>query len=110
MPSPSGAFQAQGNTSLIPATTTATAAIQPSTGSIPGCMLTNLSTNAIWVAIGQSSTMAVAALPTTSVPANGIPMLAGSAQTLGAPPNFWISAITGSTGTSQLAVTPGLGL
>lgn len=102
-------FRPMGNTSLIAGTTTASAAIQPSTGNIGGCALTNLSTNDVWVAFGSSSVVAV--LPTTATPGNAFPVTGGLHNVIPvlAPPNFWISALT-SAGTAVLAITPGLSL
>lgn len=59
------AFQVQGNTTLIAASSAASAAVQPSTGSIQGMRIANLSTADAWVALGMSSTLAAVA-PSTS--------------------------------------------
>lgn len=102
------AFQEQGNTSLIVATTTASAAIQVSTGAIQGCkVLIQGSTQHVFLAFGQ--TTATAVLPTTSTPARGMPLLPTSDQTLTIPPGGWVSAIT-SSGTANVFLTPGIGL
>lgn len=102
------AFQPQGLTSLIVATTTASTAYQFSTGGIQGCkVLVNGSTQHVFAAFGQSS--AIAALPTTSTPAAGMPLLPGSDQTFTVPPGDFCSFITAS-GTANVWVTPGIGV
>lgn len=99
-------FKPQGNTALIAPTTTASAAIQPSTASIATFRLNNTSTNPVWVAYGSSTI--VATLPTTTTAANAFPMAAGGIETFDFTPNCYVSAIT-TVGTGQLALTPGLG-
>lgn len=102
------AFLPQGNTSLIAATTTASAAIQVSTGAIQGLKaLIQGSTQHVFLAFGQ--TTATAVLPTTSTPAAGMPLQPGSDQTFSIPPGGWVSAITAS-GTANVYLTPGIGL
>jgi hypothetical protein len=102
------AFQPQGNASLIIATTTASAGIQPSTGGIIGCLLTNMGSGVVYIAASPSSAVA-AVIPTTSTPATGTPILAGSAQTFNFAPNFWLSALT-SSGTANINLQPGFGV
>lgn len=99
-------FQPMGLTSMIAPTTAASAAIQPSTGSIQGIKIANLSTNDAYVAFGTSSVAAV--YPTTSNPGLGMAILQRSDQSFVFPPNGWISALS-SAGTALLAVTPGFG-
>ncbi len=102
------AFQEQGLTSLIAATTTASAAVQVSTGAIQGCkVLVQGSTQHVFLAFGQ--TTATAVLPTTSTPADGMPVQPGSDNTFTIPPGGWVSAIT-SSGTANVFITPGIGL
>lgn len=102
------AFLPQGDTSLIAATTTASAAIQVSTGAIQGMrVLLQGSTQHAFLAVGQST--ATAALPTTSTPGAGMPFLPNAASPLTIPPGGWVSAITAS-GTVNVYLTPGIGL
>ena len=102
------AFQPQGLTSLIAATTTASAAIQVSTGAIQGCRVTvQGSTQHVFIAFGQSTATAV--LPTTSTPAAGMPLLPTTDRAFTMPPGGWVSAITAS-GTANVYITPGIGL
>ena len=102
------AFQPQGATSLIAATTTASAAVQVSTGAIQGVkVLTHGSTQHVFLAFGPSTATAV--LPTTATPANGMPLLPSSDGTFTIPPGGWVSAIT-SSGTCNVYLTPGIGL
>jgi hypothetical protein len=100
------AFIPQGNTSLIKATTTASAAQQPSTGSVQGFRLYAASTALCLYAIGVST--ATAALPTTGTAAAGIPLPGNTPIDVQAPPNGWISVITSTAGgTADVYVTPG---
>lgn len=101
------AFQPQGNTALIAATTAASVGIQPSTGSIIGMRLAVVGSVPVFVAFGSSGV--VAALPTTAVPGTGIPMQPNSVETFNFAPNTWLSAIT-TSGTAQLYATPGFGV
>lgn len=100
------AFIPQGNTSLIKATTTASAARQPSTGSVQGFQLYASTTALCLYAIGVST--ATAALPTTGTAAAGIPFPGNTPIDVRAPPNFWVSVITSTAGgTADVYVTPG---
>lgn len=100
------AFIPNGNTSLCKATTTATAAIQPSTGSVQGFTAFCASTALVLIATGVST--ATAALPTTSAAASGIPLPPNIPMEFGAPPNFWVSVIASTAGgTGDVYITPG---
>lgn len=101
------AFQPQGNTSLIAATTTASAGIQPSTGAIVGMRVATVGSGPAYLAFG-SSTVA-AALPTTSTPGAGFPIQPNSVETFNFAPNTWLSAIT-TGGTVQVYATAGFGV
>lgn len=104
-----GAFTPQGVTSLVKATTTASAAIQPSTGAIQGFTAFSASTALALIAIGAST--ATAALPTTGTAATGIPLPPNTVVRFSAPPSFWVSAITSTAGgTADIYITPGQGL
>jgi hypothetical protein len=101
-------FLTQGNTLIVASTAAAaTAAVQPSTGSIQGMRIVNLSTNDAYVAFGTST--ATASVPTTASPSTGHqPILQRSERTFNTPPNVWVSAIT-TAGQANLAFTPGFG-
>lgn len=103
------AFMPQGATSLIIATTTASAAIQVSTGAIQGMhVVLQGSTQHAFIATGQSTATAV--LPTTAAtPVGSMPFLPNQASPLTIPPGGWVSAIT-SSGTVNVYITPGIGL
>lgn len=102
------AFLPQGLTSLVVATTTASTAYQFASGAIQGCkILIQGSTQHVFTAFGQTS--ATAALPTTSTPANGMPLQPGSDQTFSNPPGCFVSFIT-SSGTANVFITPGIGV
>lgn len=101
------AFQPQGNSTLIPVTSTGgSTALQGSTGYVYGYRLTNMSSDYQYVAFGTSTVVATA--PVVGTPANGFPMVSGAVESFNLGPNTWISAVsTGATG--RLGVTPGFG-
>lgn len=104
-----GAFIPNGPTSLCKATTTASEAIQPSTGSIQGFTAFCASTAITLLAVGVST--ATAALPTTSAAAQGIPLPPNIPMEFRAAPNFWVSVITSTAGgTADVYITPGIGI
>lgn len=114
------AFQPQGNTVLVAASSsTGLAATQLSTspGAVQGVRLCYPSTGGvgagvpIYVAIGSSAV--AAAVPTTGVPWTGFPIPAGTERVIYAPGGTsynWISAVT-SAGIAApgLFATPGYG-
>lgn len=101
------AFQPQGNTALVSVTTsTAIAATQVCTGNQQGMYLANMSTNAIYLAMGSSSIGA--SLPSTTTPSAGTCLPAGGYRAFTCPPAGWLSAVT-SAGTATLYATPGFG-
>lgn len=107
------AFQPQGNTVLVAATSsTSVAPTQMSTAIPAGVLITNPSTVSVYIAFGSSSV--AAGQPTTGTPCVGM-CLPGSMQPRAfvIPPstaNNWISAVT-SAGTAApgIFVTPGFG-
>ena len=106
------AFQPAGVTSLVAASSsTGLAPSQIAASGVPGAMLANPSTQAIYVAIGSS--LIAAAVPTTSIPSAGLCLGPGSKQSFTIPgnPNLrWLSAVTsGGVAAPGLFVTPGLG-
>lgn len=104
------AFNPQGNTVAIAATTTASTAVQaqPAGGfGVANNYLVSNSGAAAFLAIGSNSAV-LAAIPSTN-PANGFYLIPGSSQTFTFSPNTWFSAIT-PTGTSEIYITPGDGL
>ncbi len=102
-------FQPQGNTILISATTTPSAAFQVSTGAIQGCKVVNVgSSQHIFIAFAATSALAVATLPTSSAPSLGMPQLPTSVERYSIPPQGWASVMT-SSGTSNVYFTPGIG-
>lgn len=108
------AFQPQGNTVLIAATSsTGVAPTQLSTGNVMGCRLANPTTVLVYVAIGSSTVQAAA--PTTAAPALGMPLQPSQPpQTFNFSPSLasnWLSAITtGGSGLPGILATPGFGI
>lgn len=111
------AFQPQGNTVLVAASSsTGAAATQISTNpGVAGLRITYPTTTnlavPVYIALGSSSV--AAAVPTTSAPAAGMPISPGADVRLSYPQNLtnnWISAVT-SAGTAApgIFVTPGFG-
>jgi hypothetical protein len=107
------AFQPQGNTVLVAATSsTAVAATQITTSvGVAGCYVANPSSAlAIYIAFGTSAV--AAACPTTAVPAVGMCIPFGTARTFTIAPssaNNWISAVTSGGSANGVFVTPGFG-
>lgn len=103
------AFQPQGNTVLIAATTAPSAGVQPSTGNIQGARIANVGASVAFIAIGSSNVSA--SVPTTALPStsNGIPILPNTAEVFTIPPNGYISAAT-TSGAASVYVTPGFGV
>lgn len=105
------AFQPQGNTVLVAATSsTSVAPTQISTGNASGAYIANPSTAlAIYCAIGSSTVSA--SCPTTSAP-GGMCIPFGTARTVTIAPSSnlnWISAVTSGGAANGLFVTPGFG-
>lgn len=104
------AFQPQGLSQLIAATTTASTAIQLSAVGAPAARV--VTDAAVFVAWGSStgSSGITATAPTTSTPANGMRMLANSLEvfTLGGQ-NLWLSFITSAAAGANVWVVGGYG-
>jgi hypothetical protein len=103
---PITAFQPMGPSALV-AASSSTSGVSPTqvcTGSQQGMYLANPSTIAVYVAAGSSSVQA--ACPTTSVPAVGQCIPAGTQEHIWSPPAGWLSAVT-SGGSASLFATPG---
>lgn len=100
-------FMPEGATSLIAVTSTPSTAAQISSGNVAGVLITNLGSVVAYIAMGSSTVSA--ALPSTSAPATGSPVLPNSAATYEVRPGFYLSAVT-SAGTAALYATPGSGL
>lgn len=100
------AFYPQGNTQLIAATTTASAAIQASTGSIPGIRVRTSAL--VYMAVSLSSGVAAVA-PTTSAAANGIWLTNAVHEKFNVPTNCWLSFITSAAAGALVTVTAGYG-
>jgi hypothetical protein len=103
------AFQPQGNTALVAASSsTSVAATQVCTGGQQGMFLSNPSTITIYVGVGSSSI--AAGQPTTATPCPGLTMPGGTqrALTVCGSSFGWVSAVT-SAGTAApgLFATPG---
>ncbi len=101
------AFQPNGNTVLISATTTSSAssATQVSTGGQQGMLVSNPSTVPVYVAAAQTSAVQ-AAVPTTAAPCPGLCLPAGQQRALNTPPGGWLAAST-SAGSASIFATPG---
>jgi hypothetical protein len=117
----SNAFAIQGNTVALAVTSTAHSAVQidaPTNG--PGninFVVCNIGTSLGYISYAPpgpgnsapSPTLA-AVIPTDGTPANGYPVLAGSKETITAPPGSYWSAICASGLTTTITVTPGEGV
>lgn len=101
------AFLPQGNSQLISATTTPSAAIQVSTGSHQGV---RIRTSAVAYFSVSSSSSVTVSMPSTGTPANGIPLNAGAQEKFSIPPNGWLSFMTSASAGALIYVTPGAGL
>lgn len=108
----SNAFQPAGITSLVAASSsTGLAPTQIGGSGVPGALLVNPSTQAIYVAFGSSSIAAAAS--TTALLSAGLCINPGVSKSFTIPgnPNLrWLSAVTsGGVAAPGLFVTPGLG-
>lgn len=103
------AFQPQGNSYAISVTTSASAAIQaPGLAGGSNYLISNATTQGVFIAFGPTSTVAAVA-PTAGSPANGIWLQGGSTQSFTFGTGSWFSAIA-PTGVSTLYITNGDGL
>lgn len=83
----------------------ATAGIQPSTGSLQAAVLTNASTNDVYYSISKSSAAVAVAATTTPSSGNNL-LLQRTQKQIMTPPNPWVSAIT-TAGQADLIFQPG---
>ena len=100
-------FNPMGLTQLIAVTTTASTAMALN---VPAHGVRIRADAALHFAFGSTagSSAITASIPTTSTPANGIPMLASSVEVFNIGPNAYLSFI--STAATNAWVTPGHGI
>jgi len=107
------AFRGTGNTIAIAVTTAASTAVQAP--SFPGevqesnYLLSNGSTQPVFVAVGPVAASTVAVLPVPGTGQRGYWLGPNTTQSITEGPNTWFSTIAG-TGTSTVYITPGDGL
>lgn len=100
-------FAPQGNTILVNASSTGgSVAVQASTGSIDGVLVSVQGTVGCYMSVGVST--ATATIPTTTT-AGGMFLSGGTLKGFRVPPNAWLSFMT-SAGTVPVFVTPGKGI
>lgn len=105
------AFQPQGNTQLIQVTTTPSTAIQLGVAQSGVRIVTEGGAKVHFAFSSSAGSSALqAALPTTSTPANGNPLLPNTDATFNIGPNAWLSFISSSPGPTPVEVTAGFGL
>ena len=106
------AFSPRGKTSELDVTSSAHAAVQPSTDNYYTYQFVNAGSKICYIAFGIAAADAsvTPAVPTNSTPGYGIPILSGEIVVYNLVPNAWISAICGGSDTTSLFVTPGEGL
>lgn len=117
------AFNPQGSTVAITVTAASSTAVQvPSAqgaGLGPGgYLLTNIGSQTVFMAftgarqadqsLTAAGTAAAAVIPAPGTPANGVPLLAGTSQSMTLPPGAWFTTIAAGAG-STLYITPGDG-
>jgi len=109
-----GAFVPVGNCVTLTAATTPPAAVQvvqTVANSVSFCQyrIFNAGSQLAFVGYGNTALIANTNAVVVSTTANCVPVLPGSLEVLSLPVNTFITAIT-STSTSQLYITPGLGI
>jgi hypothetical protein len=105
------AFVPQGNSAMLAVTSTSTTTpiqVQGSNRNATQRMFYNDGPNTAWVAWCPTSTC-TAVVPTAGSPANGFSIPAGAVVVLSVPPNAFFAAISQSTKTASLYITPGQG-
>jgi hypothetical protein len=110
--SATGAFNPTGNTVTFLANTAAPAAAQALTSSNTSyCQyrIFNSGSNLIFLGFGANATAANTNATVVSSSNTGLPVLPGTLEIFSFPANSYFTAIT-SSGTSQIYVTPGLGM
>lgn len=112
-PSISGAFCPNGNTVTFLANTAAPTAVQaPATNVLQSfCQyrVYNSGSGIAFMGVGSNTINANTNAVVVSTNGNSIPVMPGSVEILTFPTNSYFTAIT-SSGTSQVYVTPGLGV
>jgi hypothetical protein len=109
-------FQPQGNTVCITVTGASSTAVQVPSAQGAGLggsnyLATVVGTVTVFLNWAQASagTAGAAVIPTAGSPANGMPLLAASAQSITLPPGAWVTTIASGAG-STLYLTPGDGI
>ena len=105
------AFTPRGNSAVLSVTSTSTETpiqVKGTNNASTQREFYNAGPNDCWYAWGNDGTV-VAVAPTAGSPANGIPIPAGAVIIHSLPPNAYIAAITLSTQTASLYITPGEG-
>ena len=102
------AFQPMGDTLVITAGTAASTAVQCTAGSNYSYRFYNSGVTPVYVEAGLTST-ALAVIPSSGTPANGMPLAPGAIEVFNLGPNQFLSAIS-SAGTNVLYVTNGFGV
>lgn len=116
-------FAPQGNTVAITVIASSSTGVQVPNAQGAGLgasnyLLTVIGTQTVFVAVTAArqsdQTLTIAATASAAVitipgtPANGVPLLAGTSQTMTLPPGAWITTIAAGAG-STLYITPGDG-
>jgi hypothetical protein len=102
-------FRPTGNATLVTGSTTATGAVQISSGSVQGAMFVNSGAADAFVTVGSSTVAAT--MPTSGAASNGFLLLGRSYKTVGVGPNLYYSVIAATAaGAPVVTVTPGIGL
>jgi hypothetical protein len=106
---PLDAFQPQGLTQLISVTTTPSTAVLLSAPQV-GCRIQT--DGLVHFAFGSSagSSLIQAAVASTSTPANGIPVLANSAEVFNIGAAAYVSLVSTAAGPTNVRLTPGFGI
>lgn len=107
---PLTAFQPQGPTKLVAATSsTASLATQVCTGSQQVMRVVNASTGTLNVYVAAGTSSVQAACPTTAVPCEGVCIPAQSYVNLTVPPAGWLSAATSGSSCNVFATAGSYG-
>jgi hypothetical protein len=110
----SGAFVPMGNTITFLANTqapTPVQAVQTGSNTVSYCQyrIFNSGSSLIFLGVGSNTLNANTNAQVVTSSQNSIPVLPGSLEILSLPSNSYFTAVT-SSGTSQVYVTPGLGI
>lgn len=106
---PLTSFQPQGLTQLISVTTTPSTPVQLSAPQMGVRIWTDA---VVHFAFGSStgSSGISCAIPSTSTPANGIPLQANSVESFNVGPNAWLSFCSTAAGPANVKFTAGFGV